>query len=491
MPSTAKPVIVWFRQDLRLADNAALHAAASTGAAVVPVFVLDEAGAGLWKPGGASRWWLHGSLAALDASLRAIGSRLVLRRGSVVAALTMLAEQTGASGIYCSQLFDPTSRRDEEELERPLKARGAMLHRCPGNLLFPSYEIKTRSGEPYQVFTPFWRACTELPEPREPLAAPARLRPVEQWPKSDDLADWHLLPRPDWAKGLKATWEPGETGARRRLHAFVDEGLADYATQRDRPDRDGTSGLSPHLHFGEISPAQCWHAAASVGGRGTTAFRRELGWREFSTYLLYHWPDLPEHPFRRELADFPWRSDKSALRAWHKGQTGYPIVDAGMRQLWETGWMHNRVRMIVASFLVKDLLVPWQDGEAWFWDTLVDADLANNAQGWQWVAGTGADAAPYFRIFNPVTQGRIHDPDGAYVRRYVPELAKLPARHIHAPWEAPATELAAAGVRLGTDYPLPLVHHAAARRRALEAYATVQKGSPGAAQSASGKRRKA
>jgi deoxyribodipyrimidine photo-lyase len=288
-----------------------------------------------------------------------------------------------------------------------------------------------------------------------------------------------LPSKPDWAGGLRDAWQPGEAEARKRLTAFLDGPIGDYAVLRDRPDLAATSRLSPHLHFGEISPAQCWHAASIKSGKGEAkgagTFLRELVWREFSYHLLFHNPDLPDAPFRREFAAFPWARDHGdMLRDWQLGRTGYPIVDAGMRELWTTGWMHNRVRMIAASFLIKNLMIPWQAGEAWFWDTLVDADLANNAASWQWVAGSGADAAPYFRIFNPVTQGLKFDPDGAYVRRWVPELSRLAAPDIHCPWESPATVLAAAGVRLGKTYPHPIVDHRAARLRALEAYEHVK-----------------
>jgi deoxyribodipyrimidine photo-lyase len=297
---------------------------------------------------------------------------------------------------------------------------------------------------------------------------------------SDPLSSWRLLPtKPDWAGGLRATWQPGEKGARERLAAFLDGAIGDYAVMRDRPDRAGTSRLSPHLHFGEITPSQCWHAAlahAEAHGRtvGHETFLRELAWREFSYHLLFHSPDLPDAPFRKEFVAFPWVADTNHLTAWQRGKTGYPIVDAGMRELWTTGWMHNRVRMIAASFLIKDLMIPWQAGEAWFWDTLVDADLASNAASWQWVAGSGADAAPFFRIFNPVTQGEKFDPDGDYVRRWVPELARLPAPDIHAPGEASRAVLSAAGVTLGKTYPLPIVDHAAARARALAGYDLVK-----------------
>jgi deoxyribodipyrimidine photo-lyase len=343
------------------------------------------------------------------------------------------------------------------------------------------WRIKTRQGEPYKVFTPFWKALRAAMPPDRPLAAPEHVRGVMSGPESDRLDDWGLLPTmPDWAGGLREAWTPGEAGARARLEAFLEEGLDRYADGRDRPDRSGTSRLSPHLHFGEVSPRQAWHGALGAQAsrdlpeRQVGAFLRELGWREFCLHLLHHWPRLPVQAWRSDFAAFAWAEDRAGLSAWQAGRTGYPIVDAGMRELWRTGWMHNRVRMVAASFLVKHLLIPWQDGEAWFWDTLVDADLASNAANWQWVAGSGADAAPYFRIFNPVLQGRRFDPDGAYVRQWVPELGRLPANHVHAPWEAPAAVLEGAGVRLGIDYPHPLVDHKAARKRALAAFDAIR-----------------
>ncbi|MEQ1652895.1 MAG: deoxyribodipyrimidine photo-lyase, partial [Hyphomicrobium sp.] len=349
------------------------------------------------------------------------------------------------------------------------------------NLLREPEEVRTKTGDVYKVYTPFWKALSADFTPAKPLHAPKSLTVPKSPPKSDTLASWELHPKkPDWSRGFDEHWQPGETGAHEKLQTFLGDALAAYAEDRNRPDRPGTSRLSPHLHFGEITPAQCWvaaeHAAAAMPGadKGRETFLKEIVWREFAYTLLYYWPDLPEQPFRKDFAAFPWKNDAKLLRAWQKGMTGYPVVDAGMRELWHTGYMHNRVRMIVASFLIKHLLIPWQQGEAWFWDTLVDADLANNAASWQWVAGSGADAAPYFRIFNPVTQGEKFDPDGVYVRRWVPELKDLSNDALHAPWTAPALTLAAAGVILGKTYPHPIVDHAAARERALAAYDAVK-----------------
>ena len=477
-------VLVWFRNDLRLTDHAALAAAATADRAVLPVFVLDEGAVGDWRAGGASRWWLHHSLASLDADLRAIGSRLVLRRGDTVEALLGLAGEIGARSIHFSRAYEPDAVRLEQRLAEACRGAGIEPRRFRGALLVEPDALETQKGEPFRVFTPFWRALRAVYRPAPPRPSPTHLPGPERWPASDALDAWRLLPHaPDWAGGLRATWTPGEAGAARRLAMLLDGPLARYATDRDRPDRSGTSMLSPHVHFGEISPAQCWRALEAACVRdpalapGADVFLKEIAWREFSYHLLHHWPSLPDAPFRPEFAAFAWEPDANAARAglaaWSRGRTGYPIVDAGMRQLWHTGWMHNRVRMVTASFLTKHLLLPWREGARWFWDTLVDADLASNSAGWQWVAGSGADAAPYFRIFNPVLQGEKFDPDGAYIRRWVPELARLSTEHLHAPWRAPAPALAAAGVTLGKTYPHPIVDHAAARARALAAYAAI------------------
>jgi deoxyribodipyrimidine photo-lyase len=477
MPASAAPVIHWFRQDLRLADNPALSAAAAEGP-VVPVFVFDDRPAP-WAPGGATRWWLHGSLAALERDLAAQGLTLTIRCGDPLAELAAVAEATGATALYWGRCYEP----GEAELEARLKERFAgrlTLRRFAGRLLHEPETLRTGSGGPFQVFTPFWKACLAAPAPPPPLPVPS-LAGVARSATTVPLDDLALLPRrPDWAGGLRANWAPGETGGRERLRDFLAGAAASYRGERDRPGVAGTSRLSPYLHFGEIGPRTIWHAtqAAIAGGLAEAegmGFLRELGWREFSAHLLWNFPGLPDTPLRAEFAAFPWAPDPSLREAWERGRTGYPVVDAGLRELWTTGWMHNRVRMIVASFLVKDLLIPWQDGERWFWDTLVDADLANNAASWQWVAGCGADAAPYFRVFNPVLQGQKFDGDGAYVRRWVPELARLPDEHLQAPWEAPPAVLAAAGVQLGRDYPAPVVDHRAARQRALDAFAALRR----------------
>ncbi|MBY0559108.1 deoxyribodipyrimidine photo-lyase [Hyphomicrobium sp.] len=478
---SSAPVIVWLRNDFRLRDHPALTAAVASGSPVIPLYVLDDETPGRWVLGGASRWWLGKTIEAFARDIAACGGKLVLCRGDVARELVRVVEETGATAVYFSRSYEPSTIALEDQLKAAFDDMGVAFKRYGGRLLRQPEETRTKSGGPYQVFTPFWRAFTkDLTLPRA-LAAPDRIKAPSRSPKSDDLRDWQLSPtKPDWSRGLGDTWQPGESGARDRLAEFAKTGLATYAIDRDRLDEDGTSRLSPHLAFGEISPAACWRAAADAA-RGKSAndqsietFMRELVWREFSYSLLFHFPKLPEEPLRPEFAEFPWLGDAGQLRAWQRGKTGYPIVDAGMRELWATGYMHNRARMIVASFLVKHLLIPWTAGEAWFWDTLVDADLANNSASWQWVAGCGADAAPYFRIFNPVLQGEKFDPNGEYVRRWVPELAGLTADVIHKPWTAKPESLAQAGVVLGKSYPRPLVEHAYARVRALQAYEKIK-----------------
>jgi deoxyribodipyrimidine photo-lyase len=461
--------IVWFRNDLRLADNPALIAGLGSGRPVVAVYVLDEVTAGVRPPGAASRWWLSHSLESLDASLHALGSRLILRRGPAEQAIASLAAECDAEAVYWNRIYDQGSRERDARLKLALSQRGVAAESLKANLLFEPWEVKTVAGEPFRVFTPFWRACRNLPSPGQPLPAPKRLPAPEAWPASDRLADWRLLPRaPDWSGGLGASWAPGETGAIARLTAFLDETVEHYREARDLPAVDGTSRLSPHLAFGEISPRQIWRAATTRGhSAATEKFPAELGWREFAYNLMFHFGDLARRNFRPEFDAFPWSDDSNAVEAWRRGRTGYPIVDAGMRQLWTTGWMHNRVRMIVASFLTKDLLVDWRVGERWFWDTLVDADPANNSAGWQWVSGSGADAQPYFRIFNPVLQGEKFDPTGDYVRRWVPELAGLPDKAIHRPWTS--VQRPPAGI-----YPEPVVDHGKARDRALAAFRSLK-----------------
>ncbi|MDE0159174.1 MAG: deoxyribodipyrimidine photo-lyase [Candidatus Dadabacteria bacterium] len=474
-----RPVIHWFRKDLRLTDNPALSRAAESGHPILAVYILEDGDSDPWAPGGASKWWLHHSLKALDQSLKALGNGLVLRRGRPQEILRELVTETGATTVHCTRLTEPHAIKVESELERILNELGAGFRASDGNLIFPPGSITTKNGEPYKVFTPFYKACLKKLPPPAPLSAPKQLPCTKQLIRSDSLKEWKLVPeKPDWSDGWLDMWTPGEQGALSRLDSFLKRSAAAYGTERNRPDIFGTSRLSPHLHFGEISPRTCRHRSlASVRPESQDdlrSFFRQIVWREFSHHLLYHWPNFPEEPFRPEFRRFPWTRNEEGLRQWQLGLTGYPIVDAGMRELLATGWMHNRVRMIAASFLAKHLLIPWQDGAAWFWDTLVDADLANNSVNWQWVAGCGVDAAPFFRIFNPVLQGRKFDPEGTYVRRWVPELANLPDRHIHQPWDTPKDILKDSGVSLGNNYPFPVVDHITARNRALAIFKQIR-----------------
>jgi deoxyribodipyrimidine photo-lyase len=467
------PTVVWFRQDLRLADHPALAHAAARGS-VIPVFVFDDSGAGR-APGGASRWWLHHSLLALRQDL----GGLVLLRGSPASVLPQLAQRTGAHSVVWNRCYEPQARADEQALEQALTRTGIAHESFRGSVLWEPGQVRTLGGEPFKVFTPFWRASLKVPVAECVKAPKLHLHALEGLGES--LQRWQLLPRsPDWASRFTETWRPGEQGARERLRQFLSRRLLGYDELRNRPDLPGVSRLSPHLHFGEISPRQVWTAVNAritrdpdFRGDGEK-YLSEIGWREFSYQLLAQFPQLPEKNWRPEFDRYPWVTNASHLRAWQQGCTGYPLVDAGMRELWATGYMHNRVRMIAASFLIKHLRIHWREGEAWFWDTLVDADLANNAASWQWVAGSGADASPYFRIFNPMEQGRRFDPEGTYVRRWCPELAKLPDAVLHAPFEAPPLVLQAADVTLGQTYPLPIVEHRVARIAALEGYQSVR-----------------
>jgi len=480
---SALPTILWFRLDLRLADNAALAAALARGGAVIPVYILDDQGEGRWRPGGASRWWLRHSLAALDAALRKRGSRLILRRGESGAALKTLMRETGAGAVYWNRRYEPVSIERDAKIEAELGAAGVETKSFNSALLFEPQTIANKQGKAFQVFTPFWRHCQAQPIPDEIGVPGGRMPAPGRWPRSFTFAELGLRPAASWNARLVDGWLPGEAGAQKRLQSFLARHLSDYDQRREMPGMVGTSMLSPHLHFGEIGPRQIWAAVRELSqesgvfpaSRGALRFLTEVGWREFAYHLLYHFPHTPERPLRSDFSRFPWAKDASGAKvlAWQRGRTGYPIVDAGMRQLWATGWMHNRVRMIAASFLVKHLRLAWTHGAAWFWDMLFDADLASNTLGWQWSAGCGADAAPYFRIFNPVLQGRKFDANGDYVRRWVPELAQLPAEFIHRPWEAPEAELARAGVVLGKTYPPPIVDHATARQEALAAWRSI------------------
>lgn len=478
--ATPRRALCWLRDDLRLADNPALAAAATAGEAIF--LYIEETNADLRPKGGARRWFLHGALQGLGENIAARGARLTILKGDSRALIPALATALGCDLVTWNRRYGLAERETDAGIKSALQAQGLAARSFNGALLHEPWEISTTTGTPMKVFTPFWRACCLRGEPPAPLPAPARLPPTPEVPGAIPLEALHLLPsKPDWAGGLRAAWQPAEAGAQAALDAFLTGGLAGYADNRDRPDLPSTSRLSPHLACGTLSPRQLWHGAVQARLSGQTRasardedkFLSEIGWREFSYHLLYHFLTLPRANFQPRFDAFPWREDAAGLQAWQTGQTGYPLVDAGMRELWRTGFVHNRVRMVVASFLIKHLLLDWRVGEDWFWDTLVDADAAANAASWQWVAGSGADAAPYFRVFNPVLQGEKFDPDGAYVREFVPELAQVPAKYIHRPWEAPPAVLARAGVRLGQSYPRPIVEHDFARKRALEAFATL------------------
>jgi deoxyribodipyrimidine photo-lyase len=478
----SRPVIVWFRDDLRLGDNPALNAAAQSGRPVYCIYVDDEESEGLRPLGGASRWWLHGSLQELDDALRRRGGRLFIHRGQASTVIPRLAAMINAAAAFWNRRYGAAERAIDETVKTALKAQKVEARSFNGHLLYEPWSVKTKTGGSFRVFSAFWRAAHQVGDPELPLRAPSRLEFFDG-SHSDGLsclalADLRLEPSsPDWAGGLRANWKHGEAGAEVQLEKFLNEHLGKYADFRDCPGRPDTSRLSPYLRFGNISAREVWHASAAAtnaashrtGNRNLEKFQSELGWREFSYHLLYHNPALASQNLQPRFDAMPWKEDPKAFRAWQTGTTGYPIVDAGMRELWNTGWMHNRVRMVAASFLIKHLLIDWRHGESWFWDTLVDADPANNAASWQWVAGSGADAAPYFRIFNPTLQGQKFDPGGDYVRRWIPELDEFPASAIHRPRQAP-DKASGRNPKTGVAYPAPVVDHDEARRRALKAY---------------------
>jgi deoxyribodipyrimidine photo-lyase len=479
MPN-GSPALVWFRDDLRVGDNPALHAAARSGQPVVAVYIHDALSEGIRPIGGAQKWMLHQALAALCGKLQGMGARLILRSGPAGDVLPLIVAQTGAGAVYWNRRHQAAEVAIDSALKQRLSEDGLEVKSFNGNLRHEPALVKTGDGGPYRVYSPFWRALEKLEPPRRPLPSPAKLTPFAGEIESLSLDDLALLPRtPDWAGGLRDTWHGGEDAGLAMLQKFTASGLRGYADSRDYPGKQGVSRLSPYLRFGMVSPYQAWHAAGDSGAspRDIEKFRKELGWREFAWHLLFNYPDLATRNFDQRFDDFPWRNSPEALKAWQRGQTGYPIVDAGMRELWHTGYMHNRVRMVVASFLIKHLMIDWREGEAWFWDTLVDGDPANNPASWQWVAGCGADAAPYFRIFNPVIQGEKFDGKGEYVRRWVGEIAKLPDRFLHKPWEAPKDVLEQAGIVLGGTYPKPIVDHSTARDCALDAFESLKKAS--------------
>ena len=475
--NTPPCAIVWFRNDLRLADQPALRAAIESGRPVLCIYILEE-DPRLRPLGGAARFWLHHSLIALNADLVRIGGALNCFRGSAETVLSNIAAEIPVAEVHWCRRYGGVEREIDAALKLSLKSQQIAAQSYNGHLLFEPWDVQNKSGEPFKVFTPFWRAAMAGPPPEQPRPAPQHINSVPAIDGAIAIDALNLRPTsPDWSAGIQASWTPGERGAAARLQDFLAGAIHGYGEARNRPDLPSTSRLSPHLRFGEISPRQIFQAAQIAKESGEAPaydidkFLSEIGWREFSYALLYQFPELPERNFQSRFDAFPWTDpDPVALKAWQTGRTGYPIVDAGLRELWQTGYMHNRVRMIVASFLIKHLMVHWRTGEAWFWDTLVDADIANNAASWQWVAGSGADAAPYFRIFNPILQGEKFDPEGDYVKHYIPELRNLEPKFIHKPWLASPASLDRAGVRLGQTYPKPIVDHDMARHRALAAF---------------------
>ena len=468
---------MWFRQDLRIADNPALCAACERGD-IIPVYILDDDGADSWKMGGASRWWLHHALADLNSSLK---QGLHLFEGDALTILRDLAAQTNASAIVWNRCYEPWRITRDATLKTALKGDGLTVESFNGSLLWEPWQVLKKDGTPYKVFTPYYRrGCLLSATPRRPMAVPESIEIVKNNVRSLSLESLNLLPKINWDTQMTARWDISETAAHERLDEFVMDELQDYREGRNFPDKANVSRLSPYLHFGQISPNIAWHRAAEAGAfitneQSLDTFMSELGWREFSYYLLYHFPKLPTDNLQVRFNLFPWAENTDAdLQAWQQGKTGYPLVDAGMRELYTTGYMHNRVRMVVGSFLVKNLLIHWHKGEQWFWDCLVDADLASNSAGWQWIAGCGADAAPFFRIFNPITQSEKFDKQGSYIRRYVPELAGMPEKYIHAPWLAHPEVLAGAGVVIGTNYPAPIMDIKESRERALAAFAVTK-----------------
>ncbi len=468
--------IVWFRNDFRLNDNAALHHACKNSQVVYPVYILETENYTDWPIGSAARVWLHAAIRSLVDELNEKDSKLILRQGEAATVLSELIEATGADSVYWNRRYEPASIEHDSELKKQLRDKGIQVESFAGNLLREPQEVSNKQGNPYKVFTPFWKFYQSLGTPQPPLATPRSLKPPQTWPKSWQLEDLDLLPSLDWYQSIEQHWRLHDDTATKALSRFLNR-IEQYDDDRDFPAVDGVSGLSPYLHSGQITSRYIWHkvlqqeqnAGRLSPSKKVLQYLRQLVWREFAHHLLYHFPHTTDQPLREEFRHFPWKENSRLLKRWQKGQTGYPLVDAGMRQLWSTGWMHNRVRMIVASFLIKDCLIHWREGAAWFWDTLVDADLANNSLGWQWVAGSGADAAPYFRIFNPVTQSEKFDSDGEYIRQWVPELKKLDNKWIHKPWAAPDDVLEKAQVRLGKTYPEPVLDHAEAREQALAA----------------------
>lgn len=451
-------VVVWFRQDLRLTDNPALHAAIKTGLPIIFLYIEDNSTSNKWPMGAAQQWWLHHSLKALEESLRSKGSRLILRRGSPAAIFKKMIREHNVKHVFFNRCYEPYALKRDKALQKTFP----LMQSFKGFLLAEPDDVRTRQGGFFKVYTPFYKQFRRSVSIGSPLSKPTNWVPYKKTIKSETFSSMKWVPKkPNWARSFDSYWQPGEAGANKALKKFIKQHLATYSRKRDFPAVKATSRLSPYLHLGNISPRQIWQAVYPKGEK----FLSEIVWREFAYHVLYHFPSLPEKNMNEKFNAFPWKKSQKNLIRWKQGKTGYPLVDAGMRELWHTGVMHNRVRMISASFLVKDLLLPWREGQKWFWDTLLDADLASNAFGWQWVAGSGADAAPFFRIFNPTLQAKKFDPQGEYILRWLPELKNVPLKYIHTPWlfEEPL------------DYPLPIVDHDAARKKALQIYQKIKK----------------
>ena len=468
--------VMWFRQDLRLADNPALTNALEDGK-TLPIFILDNVNSKEHINGAASKWWLHHSLSKLNKSLK---NKLCFFIGNPIDILDEIHKQFEISNIFWSRCYEPWRIKRDKKIKKYFSDQNVNVNTFNGSLLWEPWNIAKKDGTPYKVFTPYYRkGCLNSDKPRMPLPVPNLSNLISIDNHDLKIEDLELMPKHNWYNKMISLWSPGEEGAHGKIEEFISNGLNNYKEGRNFPSNQNVSQLSPHLHFGEVSPNQVWYRAKTKEGKlgikkDLDHFLSELGWREFSFNLLYHFPFLPKENLQKKFDNFPWDNDKDKLKKWQKGLTGYPIVDAGMQELWQTGYMHNRLRMVVGSFLVKNLLLHWHHGERWFWDCLIDADLASNSAGWQWIAGSGADAAPYFRIFNPITQGQKFDPDGKYTRKYLPVLNDMPDKFLFNPWEAPEDVLRSAGVKLGENYPLPIVEIGSSRQKALEAFATTK-----------------
>ncbi|OJU82236.1 MAG: deoxyribodipyrimidine photolyase [Chlamydia sp. 32-24] len=471
---TQESIIIWFRQDLRVEDHPALQEAIDKSHHIVPLYIYSEEEKNKWKIGAASKWWLHHSLESLSNDLKSLNLKLIIRKGDPEEELKKIIKESQSKAVYWSRMYEPFTIKRDTKIKQAL-SQGIEVKTFKSSLLFEPWDILNKQGKPFQVFTAFWKSCLAKESSFE--LSKISKKPSISTPKLHSLTidELELLPKIHWDKGIAATWHPGTANAKKYVKEFIEKEIVNYKEDRDFPSLPGVSHMSPYLHFGEISPKMIWQMALEKHDFAKEeSYLRQLGWREFGYHLLYHFPFTTENPLQENFTKFEWVKNESHLKAWQKGKTGYPFVDAGMRQLWKTGWMHNRLRLVVGSFLVKDLLINWKEGSKWFWDTLVDADLANNTLGWQWVGGCGADAAPYFRIFNPVLQSEKFDPKGEFIRKWIPEIAALPDKWLHKPWEAPEDELRKAGITLGDNYPYPIVNHEEARKKALEKFNTIK-----------------